>query len=162
MKRLISCFTCTVLCLGVMDSRAEAVPAAVFGEAVPVWHKGNETTLNEQLLFTGKFVWRAGEELPVLRLASPYPYRVKLNGMFVWYGPARGPKKFFRVDEVRLSPKAGVNVLEIENAGYNCGSCYIQRQPSFLLASLTCSGRTLLKTSAAPGDGCLPRPWRHA
>ena len=155
MKRLISCFTCTVLCLGVMDAVAETVSAAVFGEAVPVWHKGNETTLNEQLLFTGKFVWQAGEEFPVLRLASPYPYRVKLNGMFVWYGPARGPKKFFRADEVRLTPRAGVNVLEIENAGYNCGSCYIQRQPSFLLASLTCSGRTLLKTFAAPGDGVL-------
>ena len=125
--------------------------AAAFGDVKAVWHKGHETELNEQLLFRGVFDWRVGKESPVLRLASSNPYRVKLNGGFVWYGPARGPKNFFRVDEVRLSPQPGTNVLEIECAGYNCRSFYLQRQASFLQAGLSCGGKTMLKTSATPG-----------
>ena len=140
------CITTHLLALGAGD-----VSAAALGEAVPVWHKGHERELNEQLVFTGRFGWREGMERPVLRLAAPNPYRVKLNGAFVWYGPARGPKGFFRLDEVTLAPKTGANVLEIECAGYNCGCLFLQSQPSCLAARLMCGGKTLLKTAATPG-----------
>lgn len=118
--------------------------------ARPVWHAGHEREVNEQLLFRGRFA-SDGAERPVLRFASSNPCRVRLNGAFAWYGPARGPKGFFRVDEVPLDAKPGVNELEIECAGYNCASFYFQKQPSFLKAEVSSGGRTLLRTDAKEG-----------
>ena len=149
MKPVLCVLACA--CAGV--AMAGTLAATALGDAVPVWHKGHEAELNEQLLFRGTFRWREGEDIPLLRLAASNPYRVKLNGAFVWYGPARGPKRFFRMDELPMAPRSGVNELEIECAGYNCSSFYLQRQPSFLVASLTCGGKTLLKTAVSPGDG---------
>ena len=92
--------------------------------AEPVWHAGHETEMNEQLVFTGMFVWNGGEK-PVLTLASSNPYRVKVNGAFVWYGPARGPRGWFRKDKLSLDVHKGENVVEIENAGKSSLGNYI-------------------------------------
>ena len=118
--------------------------------AEPVWHAGHETEMNEQLVFTGMFVWNGGEK-PVLTLASSNPYRVKVNGAFVWYGPARGPRGWFRKDKLSLDVHKGENVVEIENAGYNCNSFYFMDQPSFLDASVAVGGETVLQTAAKGG-----------
>jgi hypothetical protein len=137
---VVSAFAAVLLAAG-------SACAAGFAEAKGVWHKGHELEVNEQLCFRGVFEWREGEK-PVLKLASSNPYRVTLNGEFAWYGPARGPKGFFRVDEVALSPRKGGNLIEIECAGYNCPTFYFQNQPSFLEAELSLGGKVLVKTAA--------------
>ena len=121
-------------------------------DAEPVWHFGHETEMNEQLVFVGSFEWKGGEK-PTLRLVSSNPYRVKLNGEFVWYGPARGPRGWFREDVVELDACNGENAVEIENAGYNCNSFYFIDQPSFLDACVIQNGRTVLETKAKGGAG---------
>lgn len=140
----------------------------VFRAAEPVWHAGHETEMNEQLSFRGVFEWRGGKQ-PVMRLASSNPYRVRLNGRFAWYGPARGPKGFFRVDEVPLPVKVGANLVEIECAGYNCANFYFQKQPSFLQAEVVMDDgrrgdgedavatqcKVVLRTAAKAGEGAL-------
>ena len=124
----------------------------VFSAAEPVWHKGHETEMNEQLVFRGNFSCANGDR-PVLKIASSNPYRVTLNGDFAWYGPQHGPKGSFRVDEIPLAAKSGANVLEIECAGYNCASFYWQKQPSFIEAEVSCEGDVLLRTAAVQGPG---------
>ena len=37
-----------------------------------------------------------------LRVTGSSAYRIRLNGGYVGYGPARGPKGYFRVDEWKL------------------------------------------------------------
>lgn len=123
------------------------VGSALPSVAEPVWHAGHAEEMNEQLVFSGSFEWSGGAK-PVLRLASSSPYRVKLNGKFAWYGPARGPKGHFREDMVTLDAHVGTNAVEIENAGYNCASFYFQKQPSFLQAEVEVGGSVVLRTSA--------------
>lgn len=122
------------------------------GGAAPVWRKGGAEEMNDQLVFRGTFKWNGGDR-PVLRAVAPNPYRVRLNGRFAWYGPARAPKGFFRLDEIPLDAVRGENSIEVECAGYNCATYYFQRQPSFLDACVSCGGRDLLKTSAGGGPG---------
>ena len=145
MKRRVQCFLwCAMLVcvstLGASDA------------ADPVWHTGHAEEMNEQLVFTGVFDWTGGAK-PILRLASSNPYRVKLNGAFAWYGPARGPKGYCREDIVTLDAHVGTNVVEIENAGYNCASFYFQKQASFLRAEVEVGGSVVLRTSAKGGKG---------
>lgn len=143
MKRWVQSFLwCVVLvCVARLDA---------FGAAEPVWQAGHAEEMNEQLVFTGTFEWSGGAK-PILRLASSNPYRVKLNGAFTWYGPARGPKGHFREDVVTLDARVGTNVVEIENAGYNCASFYFQKQSSFLQAEVEVGDSMVLRTSAKGG-----------
>lgn len=119
--------------------------------AEPVWQEGREREMNEQLVFTSSFVWNGGERPSVLAAASN-PFRIRLNGRFAGYGPARGPERHFRLDVWPLEPIFGTNVIEIECAGYNCNSYYFQCQPSFLQAEVVCDGRSLVKTSDSIGS----------
>ena len=122
----------------------------VFSAAEPVWHRGHDTEMNEQLVFRGNFSCANGDR-PVLKIASSNPYRVTLNGDFAWYGPAHGPKGFFRVDEIPLAARPGENTLEIECAGYNCANFCWQKQPSFIEAEVSLGGEVVLRTSAKRG-----------
>ena len=125
--------------------------AVTLSRAKAVWLQGRAKELNRQLVFSGNFEWNGGPK-PRLVFASSNPCRVRLNGKFAWYGPARGPEGFFRMDDVALDAEQGLNCLEIECAGYNCESFYFQRQDSFLQAAVVCGGRTVLRT-AASGEG---------
>ena len=140
----------------IVDYRIDGVAGgeAAFRTAEPVWHAGHETEMNEQLSFRGIFEWRGGKT-PVMRLASSNPYRVTVNGRFAWYGPARGPKGFFRMDEIPLSARVGANLVEVECAGYNCASLYFQRQPSFLQAEIETDGKIALRTASKGGPDAL-------
>ena len=129
--------------LGAIDLQESTRPS--FKTAQAVWQAGCSEEMNLQLIFSGTFNWNASER-PRLRFTSSNPCRVKLNGEFAWYGPARGPKGFFRVDEVELNAVKGVNKIEIECAGYNCASFYYQKQKSFIAAEIVCGGKTLLHT----------------
>ncbi|MBO5803108.1 MAG: hypothetical protein J6R64_05140 [Lentisphaeria bacterium] len=83
---------------------------ASFLSAVPVWPAGRSTVMNDFVLFRTTFNGESGK-IYTLRLTGSTLYRVRLNGEFLAYGPARGPKGYFRIDEIPFNASAGENVL---------------------------------------------------
>ena len=132
---------------------AEAVTA--FDAAESVWPARLEAEMNTLIAFRAPFELKAGER-PVLKMVAWYSYRVTLNGAFVGFGPARGPKGFFRPDEWDLSKaaKPGRNELCVEVAGYNVPNFYLMEQPPFFKAEVVCGGsvRAASPTSAASAN----------
>ena len=121
-----------------------------FAKATGVWPEGRLDDVNRRIVFTADF--EAGkDERPTLKLVAWYSYHVRLNGAFVAAGPARGPKGFFRADEIALSPRPGKNRLEIEVANYNVPSFYLLKQPPFLKAEVVADGRVLVASGATGG-----------
>lgn len=153
MKRLMMVVATGVACL--------VGAATTFDMAQSVWPAGLENEMNTFVGFKTSFDLKAGEKA-VLKLVAWYSYRVTLNGAFVAFGPARGPKGFFRPDELDLSKaaKAGRNELLVEVAGYNVPNFYLMEQDPFFKAEVAVDGRVLKSSRAAGGDfvaTCLPR-----
>lgn len=115
---------------------------ASFLSAVPVWPAGRSTVMNDFVLFRTIFNGETGKNY-TLRLTGSTLYRVRLNGEFLAYGPARGPKGYFRIDEIPFNASVGENVLEIEVSGCNVNSYYYMDQSSFLQAEV-CLGDTVI------------------
>ena len=129
-----------------------ATPALAFGgevagfsSAVPVWPRGEEKTLNYSCRFRGE-ITSDGRAACVVRAASAYAYRVKLNGQFSGFGPARAAPGFFRVDEWKLAATNGVNVVEIEAYGANNECFFFPKQTPFLAAEVLVGGEVKLAT----------------
>ena len=138
MKRL------AFLCMAVAAfATAAAVPA--FQAAQPVWPQGRERRMNDFVEFRADFEAKPGDR-PVLRLTGSSVYRIRLNGRFAGYGPARAAKGFFRVDEWPLKVSAGRNTLTVEVSAYNCNNFYIPDQPAFLQAEVVSGDRVLAAT----------------
>ena len=129
---------------------AEAVTA--FDAAESVWPAGLEAEMNTLIAFRAPLELKAGER-PVLKMVAWYSYRVTLNGAFVGFGPARGPKGFFRPDEWDLSKaaKPGRNELCVEVAGYNVPNFYLMEQPPFFKAEVVCGGKIRAATKRTGG-----------
>lgn len=104
--------------------------------------------MNAQMRFTASVI---GREPATVRIASSDPYRLKLNGDYVGYGPARGPKGHFRVDEWPLACTCETNLLEIDVAGYNAASYYFMQQTPFLEAEVCRGTNVLLATGTGGG-----------
>ena len=116
-----------------------------FQKARPVWPRGEEATLNFSCRFRGEF--RAdGTSACVLRATSAYAYRVKLNGQFAGFGPARAAPGFFRVDEWTLAATNGVNLVEIEAYAANNECFFFPKQTPFMLAEVSVGGDVRLAT----------------
>jgi len=127
---------------------AWAVSAAPsFRAARSVWPKGRESRMNDFVEFRASFDAKEGDA-PVLRVTGCSVYRIRLNGKFSGYGPARAAKGFFRVDEWPLAAKAGRNDLAIEVSAYNCKNFYIPAQAPFLQAEVVVGDRVLAATGA--------------
>ena len=107
--------------------------------AKAVWPAGLEKEMNTLVAFRTSFEANGGDDVR-LALVAWYSYRVTLNGAFVAFGPARGPKGFFRPDLLKLPVKAGRNDLQVEVAGYNVPSFYLMEQPPFFKATVTVNG----------------------
>ena len=120
-----------------------------FLRARPVWPKGRAERMNDFVSFRGTFVPPAGERC-FLRLTGSTCYRVRLNGEFVAFGPARGPKGLFRVDEIPFDSlrKDGSNAVDVEVQGANVNSFEYCDQPSFLQAEVVCGTNVLLATGS--------------
>ena len=110
--------------------------------AKAVWPAGLEKEMNTLIAFRAAFTAKAGDDVR-LALAAWYSYRVTLNGAFVAFGPARGPKGFFRPDDLRLPVRDGENRLQVEVAGYNVPNFYLMEQPPFFKAAVTVRGATV-------------------
>lgn len=145
---------------------SDAATAPRFVAAEPVWPAALLKETNVLVRFEATFA-AASATAAVLRVTGSNVYRIRLNGRYVGYGPARGPKGFFRVDEWPLGALAatGENRLTIDVASYNCESYYLMKQPPFLLAEVVSGGRALAKTAVHGGDFTavrLPRVSRTA
>lgn len=115
-----------------------------FAIAKPVWETGKEKEMNYFLAFTA----RIPKGHAVLTLAASTIYSCFINGKFAFQGPARGPKGWYRVDEVELDRflTQEENHLDIEVGGYNCSGFMYIMQPSFLQAELVHEGKILAAT----------------
>ncbi len=133
----------TALALVSLFAISDSQPA--FTEAVAVWPEGRELEMNVQGGFIAEF--ESPSTAPVtLRVTGSTLYRVFVNGEMSGYGPARGPHGYFRVDEWRIVPKQGKNIVAIEVAGYNSNSYYIIDQPSFIQAEVVQGDEVLAAT----------------
>jgi len=138
--------------------RAWAFSALVAGglsasASEPVWPKALRDEVNTFVEFAGELEWRGGEA--VLEFSAASVARVKVNGRFAAYGPARAPFGYARWDRWDLTRflHEGRNTLTIEVAGYNMGTFYLEKLPPFLEARLNVDGRVALETAAKPGAG---------
>jgi len=133
-----------------VESRFEASFATPLGftKAKPVWVKGREKEMNVTLRFTESFAATGREKRIFLRVTGVTFYRIRLNGVYVGYGPARGPKGFDRIDEWDLAKFAekGANALEIDVTGSFCPCYYVTEQPSYLQAEVVADGKILTAT----------------
>lgn len=142
-----------VIIAGLMALNVAAFAADSFVKAKPVWIKGEENAWNSFCALRCRY--NSDSTLAaLLRVTAAYDYRVKLNGRFVGFGPIRGPKGLFRIDEWKLSVRPGENVVEIETAGYNCNSYYFINQTAFVQAELLVDG--VVAASTGNGGGFEP------
>jgi alpha-L-rhamnosidase len=134
----------------VAASLAAGAPAA-FQSAKPVWPAGREKEMNLTVGFRAAFPAPRDARVAI-RITGSTLYRLHVNGTFAGYGPARGPKGWFRIDEWDLSHlmKDGTNIAAIEVSGYNINSYYTLDQPSFLQAEVLAGGTVLASTN---GEG---------
>lgn len=121
-----------------------AKDAPKFQAAEPVWAKGRAEEMNVTLVFCAKVTLPSDVALNdfILRVTASSIMRLKVNGRYAGYGPARGPKGWYRVDEWRIGEylQSGDNWLEITVSGYNSVSYYLLSQPAFLQAELVDGG----------------------
>ena len=114
--------------------------------ALPVWPIGRDGIMNDFIRFEAAFDWDGGKA-PVLDLAALDLYRVRLNGEFVAFGPARAAKGYVRPDVLRLgNVRKGRNLLEIEVSAYGINTSSQARNAPFLSASVVSGGRVLART----------------
>lgn len=109
-----------------------------FIKAKPVWAKGLETEKNITLGLYKKISLKG--ENAVLKIAASGFYKVYLNGEFFYFGPARCAHGYYRVDEIKLPLKSGVNHIAIETVNYYVNSFYALMQKGFIEAELTLDG----------------------
>ncbi len=119
-----------------------------FRSAKPIWPRGREKEMNLWVGFRALFDAPVGKHV-YLRAAGCTFYRIFLNGKFHAWGPARGPKDFFRVDLWDITPllESGRNFVCAEVAGYNVNSYYVLDQPSFFQAEVTTDSDVLASTA---------------
>ena len=133
-------------CFAMALFSAVALTAApTFHSAKPVWPEGLERQMNSFVEFRASFDAKSGER-PVLRVTGSSVYRIRLNGKFAGYGPARAAKGFFRVDEWPLAAVDGRNDLAIEVSAYNCNNYYVAEWPGFLQAEVVVGDRVVAST----------------
>ncbi len=125
--------------------------ATAFLEAEPVWPAGRAAESNLTVRFEANLQVPAATAA-VLRVTGVSAYRIRLNGEFAGYGPARGPHGYHRVDELPLALGGGSNRLELEVAGYNNDSYYLVRQPPFLQAEVLVGGAVIAATHSERGS----------
>lgn len=119
-----------------------------FVRAAPVWTE--DAGMNASFAFEAEF--ESVTDRPVLRYTCAAVAEVRLDGKFVAYGPARGPKGWFRVDEIQLAATPGRQRLTVTVWGPRVNSYYLMNQEPFLQAEVTEGERVLAATGATGGD----------
>ncbi len=120
-----------------------------FIEGKPIWLKDRSKVMNDFAGFRAIFNINNIEDI-ILRCVGHDSYRVYINGKFVFYGPARGPHGFHRVDEVNISNylQKGENILAIEAIVYNVNGYGNTNQPGFIQAEVAQGNKILCATGS--------------
>ena len=107
----------------------------MFKNAIPVFAKGEESSLNYPLTLCASVDSLKNVKMYISAFSF---YRLFINGRFVCMGPARAAKGYARVDEISLDQynTSGKNEIEIQVSGYNCGALSTARQTSFVVCEL--------------------------
>lgn len=125
--------------------------------AEAVWPSGRAGEMNALVSFRADFR-TSPDGVAILDIVGWYSYKILLNGRFVAYGPARGPKGKFRKDRISLPVQPGTNSLEILVANYGCKNYYMMKQPPFLMAVVRdASGGVLVETGRDFRASMAPR-----
>lgn len=104
-----------------------------FKKASPVWLRERGEEQNITVLMQ-TFV--PNESNTELHMAGHCSYQVYINGVFVFFGPARAGRGYYRVDKLPI----GKYLTEKENkitvliSGYNCDNFYLLNEPAFFCA----------------------------
>ena len=106
-----------------------------FNLAKPIFIKNKRELMNFQAGFKCTFQADADKEY-TLKITGATLYAIYLNSEFIFYGPARAPHGYLRVDEVPLQVQEGENTLCISVAGLNCRSFYTRNMKSFVQAEI--------------------------
>jgi len=125
----------------------------IFKKAIPLWPEGLEKEMNLMVGFRTILNHLRGKKT-VFRIAASSLYRFFINGEFAGCGPARGPHRYYRVDEWDLSGRliSGCNILFIEIVGYNVNSYYLLDQPSFIQAEVISEDIVIAATHDTEND----------
>lgn len=106
-----------------------------FDAAKAIFIKNKRDLMNFQAGFKCTFEADCSKEY-TLKITGATLYAIYLNNEFIFYGPARAPYGYLRVDEVPLRVKPGENTVCISVAGLNCGSFYTRNMKSFVQAEI--------------------------
>lgn len=123
-----------------------------FEKALPVWLANHEKEMNTTCRFTG-CIQRGNA---TLKITGSSFYRLFINGKYILFGPARGPKGYFRVDEVDITPYLTEqnNTVVFEVNCYNVNTYYINNQPAFLQAEVVLDNDIALYTGVDGNVSC--------
>jgi len=119
-----------------------------FKKAKMIFLKGKRFEKNIQAGFRKDFSLKKKPKSIVLRITGRTFYKIYINGDFVFYGPARAPHEYSKVNIINIKNfvKIGINKLAIEIAGYNYGNLYVTGEYSFLIAEVESDGDVILYT----------------
>lgn len=121
-----------------------------FRKAEPVWGNFPAGSLNQSLIFLADI---DKQENCTICLTASSQYRLKVNGKFVGYGPARTAHNYSRVDEYKLDEflTESKNLLSIEVFSYQIANYCYCLQSGFLQAEVIVGDKTLAFTAVDNG-----------
>ena len=125
-----------------------------FQKAVPVWARGRAEEMNVTCRFTASV--EKTDKPVLLRMTGSTVYRMYVNGVLSAYGPARGPKGYYRVDELPMNAflTQDENIVLFEVAGYNINNFYLPDQPAFFQAEILVGNAITAWTAVEGGMPC--------
>ena len=124
-------------------------------KAKPIFLKGKTREMNVQALFRAQITLSQDDPAAVLFVTAAALYKLRINGNFVSYGPARAAHGYSAVDKIPVGSHliSGMNVLEFEVAGYCCPTYYMPEQPSFMIAELHAGDGSVLCATGQDFEG---------
>lgn len=117
----------------------------LFENAKQIFIKNCREKVNFQAGFRCKFNAMADREYE-LHITGATLYSIYLNGVFIFYGPARAAHGYLRVDTLKLQAAEGENVLCVSVAGYNCPCFGNMNHKSFIQAEIFENGVSIKHT----------------
>ena len=118
-----------------------------FKKARPVWLRDGAREMNTTLLLETTVASCCDIEM---HMAGHFSYQIYVNSNFVFFGPARAGRGYYRVDKLPL----GKYLTEKENkisvlvCGYHCDSYYFVNEQGFFCAEFVASGEVFGETGS--------------
>ncbi len=122
-----------------------------FHKAEPIRGEFPPDCLNQSLIFVTEI---PGSRNCIIRLTASSQYRLKINGGFVGYGPARTAHNYSRVDEYNLDGflTKKQNLLTVEVFSYQVANYCYPLQDGFFQAEVTVDDNPIAYTAIEKGS----------